>query len=281
MPSVLLHIYGPLAIHSFGLMIVIGLIVILYLFERDKKLKQLISSEQLSTIIQISLVTGVAGGRIWFLMTNPSIIESWTDIFTVWSGGLSILGALIGIITALPAYLVWHKIPILPLLDRLALYAPLLQSISRFGCFFAGCCHGLPTNLPWGVMYTDVESLAPLHIIMHPTQIYSSILLFLTFVILKFFDRYKHQKAGQILMLYIMLTSTERFVVDFWRGDQEFFALPGYVDFLSIQQFLALSLFVGALIMLIFISMKSVFAHCMPNGSATPDANAKKANESI
>jgi len=260
MSSVLFHIYGPLAIHSFGLMIVIGLIIILYLLERDKKLKQLISSEQLSTIIQISLVSGVAGGRIWFLTTNPSVIEHWTDIFTVWNGGLSILGAIIGVIATLLLYLTWHYIPTLKLLDRLALYAPLLQSISRFGCFFAGCCHGLPTSLPWGILYTDAESLAPLHIVMHPTQIYSSMLLFLTFIVLYNFDRYKHQRPGQILMLYIMLTSTERFVVDFWRGDQEFFtqhliARPGYFDFLSIQQFLALSLFIGALIMLIFISM--------------------------
>jgi len=256
MSSVLLHIYGPLAIHSFGLMIVIGLIVILYLLEYDTKLKTLISLEQLSTIIQISLISGITGGRIWFLITNPSIIESWTDIFTIWSGGLSILGAIIGIIATLPIYLIWHHIPILKLLDRLALYAPLLQSISRFGCFFAGCCHGLPTNLPWGILYTDTESFAPLHTIMHPTQIYSSVLLFLIFIILYFFDRHnKYQKAGTILTLYIMLTSSERFIVDFWRGDQEFFAQPTYFDFLSIQQYLALLLFIIALIMLIFITI--------------------------
>ena len=256
MSSVLLHIYGPLAIHSFGLMIVVGLLVVLYFLEHDTIIKKLISNSQLSIIIQISLISGIAGGRIWFLITNPSVIEQWSDIFTIWNGGLSILGAIIGIIITLPIYLIWHHIPILKLLDRLALYAPLLQSISRFGCFFAGCCHGLPTNLPWGVLYTDIESLAPLHIIMHPTQMYSSILLFLTFVILYVFDRHnKHQKSGTILVLYIMLTSSERFIVDFWRGDQEFFAQSWYFDFLSIQQFLALLLFISALIMLIFITI--------------------------
>jgi len=255
MSSVLLHIYGPFAIHSFGLMIVVGLLVVLYLLEQDIKLKQLISGEQLSTIIQIGLISGVAGGRVWFLMTNPSVIKTWTDVFTVWSGGLSILGAIIGVISTLPLYLLWYNIPILRLLDRLALYAPLLQSISRFGCFFAGCCHGLPTNLSWGIIYTDVESLAPLHVFMHPTQIYSSLLLFLTFIILYFFDHYKHQKPGQLLALYIILSSTERFIVDFWRGDQEFFAQSEYFDFLSIQQFLSLSLFISALTVLIFISI--------------------------
>ncbi len=266
MPPILLHIYGPIAIHSFGAMIVLGLIITLYLLHRDKPLQKLISDQQLATIFQLSFFAGIIGGRTWFLITNPSVIEHWTDCFTVWAGGLSILGAVIGIISTLFIYFYYTKLPALPILDRIALYTPLLQSISRFGCFFAGCCFGKPTNLPWGIMYENYESLAPLHVTLHPTQIYSSLFLLSNFFILLCFDRFYHtspfvksnknkQRPGQILCLYIMLISLERFFVDFLRGDQEFFTQPGIFGNLSIQQALALCLFLGALSMFTFISI--------------------------
>ncbi len=257
MPPILLHIYGPIAIHSFGTMIVLGLIITLYLLHRDKPLKKIISDEQLTTIFQLSFVSGIAGGRIWFLITNPFVIEHWTDCLTVWNGGLSILGAIIAIMTTLTTYFYCTKLPVLKILDRIALYTPLLQSISRFGCFFAGCCFGKPTNLPWAIMYKHYDSLAPLHIHLHPTQIYSSLFLACSFITLLLFDRYcpRSKISGSILALYIMLISIERFSVDFLRGDQEFFAQPGIFGNLSIQQALALCLFLGALTMMTFITI--------------------------
>ena len=220
MSPVLLHIYGPFAIHSFGFMIILGLILTLYLLDRDKKLQKIVTHQQLATIINVSLISGVVGGRIWYLITNASDLNHWTDSFMVWNGGLSILGAVIGILTGISIYLRSQKLPILSLLDRFSLYAPLLQSISRFGCFFAGCCYGLPTNLPWAVEYINSESLAPLHVLIHPTQIYSSLLLFLSFVVLYFFDQRKHNKTGQILALYIMLSTAERFIVVYRQPGQ-------------------------------------------------------------
>lgn len=255
MSPILLHIYGPFAIHSFGLMIVLGLILTLYLLNQDKKLQKIVTPEQLSTIINVSLIFGILGGRIWFLMTNYAEIDHWIDYFTVWNGGLSILGAIIGILIGLPIYLKSQHIPIVSLLDRLVIYAPLLQSISRFGCFFAGCCYGAPTTFPWGIIYTNPESMAPLHIVMHPTQIYSSIFLFLIFIFLYYFDQCPRKKSGQMLSLYVLLAAAERFFLEFWRGDRVLPTQFGYFDFLSTQQILALSLCASAMIMLIFTSI--------------------------
>ena len=257
MPPVLLHIYGPIAIHSFGAMIVLGLVITLYLLHRDKPLKKIISDDQLATIFQLSFISGVAGGRIWFLITNPWVIEHWTDCFTLWNGGLSILGCIIAIIITLTFYFYNTKLPVFKILDRIALYTPLLQSISRLGCFFAGCCFGQPTNLPWAVMYENVDSLAPLHIHLHPTQIYSSLLLATSFIILLLFDRYcpRSKIPGSIFALYVMLISIERFSVDFLRGDQDLFANPSIFGSLTIQQALALCLFTGAVILMTFITI--------------------------
>ena len=256
MPPILFHIYGPIAIHSFGVMIALGLILTLYLLNKDKPLQGLIDNEELTKIFQISFIAGIVGGRIWFLMTNWALIKHWTDCFMVWSGGLSISGAIIGIITTLSLYFSYNQLPALKIFDRIALYVPLLQSISRLGCFFAGCCFGKATELPWGVIYTNYDSLAPLCITMHPTQIYSSLFLACSFILLLSFNRYyHHKKPGQIFALYIMLSSLDRFTVDFFRGDQEFFMHPTIFGNLSIQQALALCLCSGAAVMMIFISI--------------------------
>jgi len=255
MPPILLHIYGPFAIHSFGVMIVLGLMITLYLLHRDKPLQKLVSDEQLTTVFQVCFFAAMIGGRAWFLTTNLSTMTSWTDCFRVWDGGLSILGAIISILITLPLFLYTHQIPILALIDRLALYAPLLQSISRLGCFFAGCCFGKPTNLPWAIVYKNVDSSAPLNIALHPTQIYSSLLLALIFIILIFFNNYCAKKHGQILALYIMLISFDRFIIDFLRADQEYFLSYKFLCNISIQQAVALGLFLISSAMMIFITL--------------------------
>lgn len=256
MPPILLHIYGPFAIHSFGLMIAISLIITLYFLHTDKRLAKLVSHEQLTTIFQISFFAGIIGGRILFLMTNWSSLDSWTESLTVWAGGLSILGCIVGIIVSLIFYFYYNNLPILKILDRIALYAPLTYSISRLGCFFAGCCFGQPTNVPWSVIYTNTDSLAPLHVQLHPTQLYSCLFLLCSFLFLITYDRYKQRnKPGQIIALFILLISLDRFFIDFLRGDREFFTQSNIFYNLSIQQSLALCLFSGAFIMMTFITI--------------------------
>lgn len=255
MSPILLHIYGPFAIHSFGTMIVIGLLITLYLLQQDKPLHKLITNDQLASIVQLSFFAGIAGGRTWFLITNPLIVTNWIDLVAIWSGGLSILGAVIAVLLTLSLYFYMKKIPRLPVLDRLSLYAPLLQSISRFGCFFAGCCYGKVTDLPWGIVYKNPDSLAPLHVVIHPTQIYSSLFLASIFLILLYFDRYyTPKKSGQILALYIMLMSFERFFIDFLRGDQEFFIIKLFGK-ISAQQILASFLFIAGFLCMLFVTI--------------------------
>jgi phosphatidylglycerol:prolipoprotein diacylglycerol transferase len=250
MSPILFHIYGPISIHSFGLMIAIALTITLYYIHQDKKIREIVTCDELATIFQVGFFSGIIGGRTWFLATHSEFIENWTDFFTVWYGGLSILGAIIGIITSLFIYFYIKKIPAFTILDRLSIYGPLAQSISRFGCFFAGCCYGQPTTLPWAITYTNQHSLAPLHIALHPTQIYSAINMFAIFILLFYFNTYWHKYPGQTIGLYLMCMSVERFCIDFIRGDQEFFATtPVFLQPLTAQQLLSLIIFfVGCVI---------------------------------
>jgi len=217
----LFTIYGPISVHSYGAMIAIGLLIFLYLIKRNNRFHTLKLENTFMGILLMGIVAGLVGGRLLFLATSPEMFSGPVDIIAFWQGGFRILGAVIAIILVLPLYLSWLKVPIIPLLDLLAIYAPLLQSVSRIGCFLAGCCHGTPTSRPWGIIYTDVQSAAPLYVCLHPTQLYSAIGLLIIFAAMYFLFQHKFSKSGQLISTYLILVSLERFLVDFWRGDRE------------------------------------------------------------
>ena len=157
------------------------------------------------------------------------------------------LGGVIALLAVLPFYLKKHSINTLALCDLAAIYAPLLQAISRIGCFFAGCCFGIPTTLPFGILSSEC-SLDPAFakgfggqaalqtMLIHPTQLYSASALFGIFLLMYFLFQDWFKKPGQLLCSYLILMSAERFIIDFWRADREF--LSGFPTF-SIPQLVA------------------------------------------
>jgi phosphatidylglycerol:prolipoprotein diacylglycerol transferase len=251
----LIHIYGPFSIHSFGLLIAIGLIVFVWLASRHPWRKKLVNENQFINIICISIVIGVLGGRLLYVITEWKSIGFFLEIFALWQGGFSLLGSILAIVLVLPLYLRSHNIRILPFFDLLALFAPLLQAIARLGCFFAGCCYGLPTVLPWAIVYQASDAIGPACIGLHPTQLYSAGLLFLIFLVLYFIVQHRITKAGQLLCIYLILVSIERFVVDFFRGDRE---LVSYLPLFSLHQYIALGIFAFASVFLIVIHIGKI-----------------------
>lgn len=253
----LIHIYGPISIHWYGLMIFIAIIIATYLLTHDPVANKLISKDQIYDLITICIVAGAIGGRILFLVMNAGEYTTFFQMVAVWDGGFSILGTLIGIIIALMFYVRKNHIDLLKLMDICAAYAPLIQSISRIGCFFAGCCYGVKTVMPWGVVYGPSCCGAPQGILLHPTQLYSAGILLIMFLMLRYVLRPICKKPGQLAMMYLILASGERFIVDFWRGDREFMNIPMLYNILSVHQLLAICLGCVACIMLMALTLRT------------------------
>jgi phosphatidylglycerol:prolipoprotein diacylglycerol transferase len=185
------------------------------------------------------------------LTTGQSLLDI-REWFTFWQGGLAILGAIIGIIISATVYTRIHKIPTLPFFDLMAIYAPLLQSISRVGCFLAGCCYGMQSNSWLSVTYTDELSLAPLGSPLYPTQLFSSFALLIIFILMYGVLQHIYKKPGQLLCWYLILESSERFIIDFWRADRIM-----TTAFLSYHQIIALSMGIVGVIWLALLCFKS------------------------
>ena len=241
----ILHIYGPIAIYSYGLAIAIGLLAFTFLIKKSPQFSALKLEPVYSEALLVSIIGALIGGRLVFMLSHPQEIGSVFDFFAVWRGGYSVLGNVFGVLVSLPLFLWIHKIPILPTLDLAAIYIPLLQSISRLGCLAAGCCYGIPSNVPWAISYHDQQVVAPLCVSLHPSQLYSSLALFGIFLFMYFYLQKKRLAPGIVACVYLMLSSLERFGVDFWRGDRVFTI---YCSQLSMHQLISLAIFVAALL---------------------------------
>jgi phosphatidylglycerol:prolipoprotein diacylglycerol transferase len=242
MKSELLHIYGPFSIHSYGLFIVIGIVLFMELIKRDERFKALNIRAIFTNVVIAGGFIGLLGGRILFLLTEQETL-CLSDVYRFWEGGFSVLGGIVALLVFFPWLLLYYRIPLLPFLDVVAIYAPIILSVSRIGCFFAGCCYGMPTNVPWGVCYLDRTSYAPLGVTIHPTQLYSALLLFGSFLLLYFVLRKIFLKPGQLVCSFLFLHAAERFIVDFWRADR---VMSSYVPLLSFYQLIAVGLMLFA-----------------------------------
>jgi phosphatidylglycerol:prolipoprotein diacylglycerol transferase len=124
--------------------------------------------------------------------------------------------------------------------------------IGRFGCLLAGCCYGKPTDVPWGIVFSNPAAAAsvgtPLGVALHPTQLYDAGAELLILVVLLATERRGRPFPGRTFWLYILLYGISRFIVEFFRGDDR-----GMILGVSTSQFvslIAIPLAVGVLIRL-------------------------------
>lgn len=127
-------------------------------------------------------VVALVSARLLNYITNP---RAYTDDFTVWSLSymkLSLMGGLIGGVAVLIVYCLLRRLRLGAVADAFTLPAAAGIVLLKLGCFLNGCCHGVPTDGPFGmifpaneVKYRFINSLKTVKAkspIVHPTQLY-------------------------------------------------------------------------------------------------------------
>jgi len=245
----LFHI-GSFSAQTWGSIVALGILISIILMFREAKKKKV--SEKAEGILVFMMILGLIFGRLAYILVNISQFPTVYSWFELWDGGIISWGVLIGVIAGILVFKLISRIKteeISELADLIAPYLILAIAIGRIGCFLRGCCFGIPTTLPWGIVYTGGFAEGPVH----PAQLYHSILDFIIFfVLLKLYNKKENLKkssaksrfaffnvSGTIFLLYLILYSTERFFVDFLRYHpaNEYF-------FLSITQWMFLAIFI-------------------------------------
>ena len=186
------------------------------------------------------LIIGIIlGGRLGYIFIyNLSFyINNPLDVFKIWQGGMSFHGGLIGVIFASIIFAKKNNQNSLLYMDIVAFVAPIGIFFGRIANFINSELYGTITNLPWAVTFIQVDNLPR-----HPSQLYEALLegLFLFLLLIYFKNKFRN-KPGVISGLFLILYSTFRFFVEFYRVPDE---QLGYIF---------LNLTMGQLVSLIFI----------------------------
>lgn len=254
----ILHIYGPLWVNGYGLMIGLGLLLFVFLTYNHPWRKRLLGGEEYLNTLFIGFLAAVFGGRLLFVALNwQSFSQNFFETFYPWVGGFSLFGSILAVLLIVSFYLKKLNVRALPFFDLIALHIPLLQAVARIGCFLAGCCYGVcaSSNLTWAVTFTNPDGLAPLGIALHPAQLYSTGASLLIFIFLQILaKKITFLRSGTILFIYLMLESVSRFTVDFFRADRDILdqaKLAFLPEGISLQQALVTLVFFSSLVALI------------------------------
>ena len=194
----------------YGILISLGM-VLAVVISYKRAPRHNIEPDKILDFVLICIPLGIIGARLYYVVFNWDYYAGdLMKIINIRSGGLAIHGGLIfGLGAAVILCLIWKYKP-LNVLDLVIPTVALAQSIGRWGNYFNSEAHGGPTDLPWAVMIDGVPC--------HPTFLYESIWCFLLFVFLLWLDN-RRRFEGQIFLLYGILYSVERFLVEALRTD--------------------------------------------------------------
>ncbi|MDD5281183.1 MAG: prolipoprotein diacylglyceryl transferase [Candidatus Omnitrophica bacterium] len=228
---------GPFTIYSYGLMLVLAFFVSAYLASRQAE-KTHIDADKIFNLCFYVFISGIIGSRIFYVVSNfPFYFKHPLEIIMLQHGGMAIFGGIIfGSIFAC-LFIIKNKMDLLLTLDLLAPFIALGQAIGRIGCFLNGCCYGKVSA--FGIYFPSSGQ------VLIPTQLYSSLCMFLIFLALRFMQNRKHL-PGQILYFYLFFYSVKRFFIEFFRNDS-----PRIFQGLTLFQLLSLAMFFFSLTMLI------------------------------
>ena len=214
---------GDFPINTYGVLLAAGLILALFaaakLAERDGLPKERIYDLGLWTILG-----GLLGSKVLMFFVEDNVHVFSLDFLR--SGGVY-FGGFIGGFVTLVVLIRFYKLPFWKVGDAFAPGVALGQVFGRQGCFSAGCCWGKPTDLPWGVHFTEAghtNTGVPIYgpdgsdLFLHPTQLYESFTMLAVFILLVLLHRRK-KFDGAVLLAYGAIYSTFRFLVEFVRDD--------------------------------------------------------------
>ena len=209
---------GPIPVNWYGITMMLGFLIGGYLVWRWAP-KFDVPRERIEGLVLWIVIGSVVGSRLYYVVQNDFssyLHEPWR-ILAVWEGGLAFFGGLFGAIIAAYLYTKAAKLKFTRVADLFAPAIPIGAAIGRVTCGLAGMDYGTPTRLPWGVVYTNPNSYAPLDgIPRHPDQYYELLGdLFIAGILIKLRGKLPD---GSLFLLYLILFSILRFFVFFVRG---------------------------------------------------------------
>ncbi len=239
---------GSFYLPTYGVLVALGFLVGLTITVKLAR-KGGLDADKITNLAVYVALAGLIGAKLLMIAFDWPDIQIFS-LSTLQAAGVFQGGLILALVTAF-LYIRHNQLPVLAVADAFAPGVAIGHAIGRLGCFAAGCCWGRECHLPWAVTFKNPDAAAltgvPLGVPLHPAQLYESVTEALLFAFL--YWRYgKAHPAGQIIGLYLVISSIIRFLIEFDRFHEQ--ALPFGLP-LSITQWIAIGLAIaGALILM-------------------------------
>ena len=239
---------GPLKIHWYGLMYLIGIgAAWLILSRRLNRFDPTWTKEKLSDLVFWVAMGVIVGGRLGYVLFYDlsAYIANPLLIFEVWKGGMAFHGGLIGVMLAVWGFGKRNGKSFFQIMDFIAPVVPIGLGAGRIGNFINAELWGKASDVPWAMIFpTDPQQLAR-----HPSQLYQFALEGVAlFLILWLYSR-KPRPTMAVSGMFALFYGIFRFIAEFVRVPD---AQLGYLAFgwVTMGQILCIPMIAGGLFLI-------------------------------
>jgi prolipoprotein diacylglyceryl transferase len=210
---------GPIALRWYGLLFasgfVLGYFILAKIYRYEGRADEHLSS--LFSYVFIGALAGARLGHVLFYQPDYYLIRPW-EILMIWQGGLASHGGFAGVLIALYLYSKkYSDMRFLELSDRLVIASLPAAGLIRIGNLFNSEILGVPTNLPWAIIFLRVDDVPR-----HPAMLYEAAVYLLAFCVL--YTAYWKTKIasfpGRLLGTSLTVCFLARFMIEFVKEEQ-------------------------------------------------------------
>ena len=243
--------FGPVALPTEGVCLVVGLLLALMLAQAAARRLQ-IAQETMWNLSMTAVLSALVGAKLVLILESGGAFLHYPllvlSLSVLRSSSARVGGSLLALMAAL-LYMRFQRMPLLRTLDAAAPALALGDAFAHLGAFASGAEYGAPTTLPWGVVFHSrwaaLWAGTPLGVRLHPAQLYlCGFDLLLCALLWRWLPR--QRQTGETLGAGLFLYGLASYGVELLRGDVNFLLLHGA---LSPQQAMAaLMVVAGALL---------------------------------
>ncbi|CAG73898.1 prolipoprotein diacylglyceryl transferase [Pectobacterium atrosepticum SCRI1043] len=261
---------GPLALHWYGLMYLVGFVFAMWLaVRRANKPGSGWTKDEVENLLYMGFLGVFVGGRLGYVLfyAFPSFLENPLYLFKVWDGGMSFHGGLMGVICVMLWFAHRTKRHFFQVADFIAPLIPFGLGAGRLGNFINGELWGrVTTDTPWAMLFPGSRSEDMMLAVSnpqwqtifnqfgmlprHPSQLYQMMLEGVAlFIILNLFIR-KSRPMGSVSGLFLICYGMFRIITEFFRQPDAQLGLFG--GLFSMGQILSLPMVLAGILMMVW-----------------------------